>query len=154
MIYPSEDDFYLLLFLSLSVAVEQSLNLDSDTSRYKCYLHWRENSWVLLLAGLLWHCHLAPTRALFEGSSLYFIRSQPPLCKQSTQWQNPCSKPCLCADVVCIPRVQFTALSPLLRAGDAAHVLGGLVVSFSQLSYSHPSYINGRWWESYLWAVG
>lgn len=33
MIYPSEDDFYLLLFLSLSVAVEQSLNLDSDTSR-------------------------------------------------------------------------------------------------------------------------
>lgn len=34
--------------------------------------------------------------------------------------------------------VQFTALSPLLRAGDAAHVIAGLVVSFSQLADPHP----------------
>lgn len=89
MIYPSEDNFYLLLFFPLSVAVELSLNLDSDTSLHKCSLHWRENNWALLLAGLLWHCHPAPTHALSEGRSLHFVRSQPPLCKPSTCDKTP-----------------------------------------------------------------
>lgn len=83
-----------------SVAVKLPLNLDSDTSLHACYLHWRENNWVVQLAGLLWCCCLAPTHALFEGSSLYFIRSQPPLCTQSTQWQSPCSHSYTCVQIL------------------------------------------------------
>lgn len=37
------------------------------------------------------------------------------------------------ADLTCVPKVQFTAPTPLLRAGDAARVVAGLAVSYQVL---------------------
>lgn len=100
------------------------------------------------MAGLLVYCHLALACATSTVWRQFTVPLKIPT-TTSMQAKSTVTKPPQlpwhqCADLTRVPGVQFTALNPLLRAGDAACVVTGLVVSFSQLSDAHAGYINAR----------